>query len=1026
MPYDPWENRESRNPAIELLKRMGYIELSPAESTRQRDSCYNVLLKDVLREQLRRINSYSFGGTEKRFSENNIERAITELEIPSAEGLIASSEKVYDALLLGKSFPEFVDEGKSQYFDFHYIDWNNLDNNVFHVTREFTVNSQDGLQSPRVDIVAFINGIPFAAIECKNPSIPHTAAIDQHLRNQKPDYIPQLFRYTQILIATNKHHITYATTGATREFWMEWKEEDKQFLNSELARLVPDREATPQDMTLVSLLTRQRVMEFIRYFILYDGKIKKICRYQQYFAVQAVLNTVKQTVPNGNRQGGVVWHTQGSGKSLTMVMLTKRLLMEIPNSPRVVVVTDRKELDVQIALTFSHTRLQPARAESGRGLANLLKEDRSDVITALINKFAWVEQNAVISPSQNVFILVDESHRSNYGLLATKMRTVFPNGCYIGFTGTPLMKSERNTMRQFGGLIHQYTILDGVNDRAVLPLIYDGRFVDQSVDRENIDHWFEEMTRYLSDRQKNDLKRKWSALERLTSASERIRRISLDIYNHFISNVKQTGFKAMLATNFKRDAIRYLECFERLGGLKCAVVISQPEMRENPDDDSEETDGNVQLFWKKMMEQYRNEDTYESEIKKQFIDGEIDILIVCSKLLTGFDAPLCQVLYIDKDLKEHGLLQAIARTNRLHEGKDYGLIVDYRHLIHELGDALNAYSGRALEGFDARDLKGLAVDICTAVPQLRQAYTQLLELLEPVSNILDAEQVEVFLADDSIRKEFYKRLCELGRKLAIVLNSPRAYNSIPRDECQKYQDFFTYCSKIRRSVKIRYCDAIDNSEYESKMQNLLDTYMSVSGLKRITNPVNIFDRDAFVEELSALGSARAKADAIVHNLNRNIHQRREENPAFYDSFSKRIEDVLEAFRNLVISDKEYYERMLKILADFTAGKSRVQYPDRIKNNIHAQAFYGVISSLFDNELEKKISPDKTAEISERISKIIADNSQVDWRNNQTIHNRIKQDIDNLFYEYIDSGMEISFDLIDKVIENVLSVAQRRF
>ena len=1026
MPYDPWENRESRDPAIELLKRMGYIELSPAESTRQRGGCFNVLLKDVLREQLRRINSYSFGGTEKQFSENNIERAIKELEAPSAEGLIASSEKIYDALMLGKSYPEFVGDGKTQHFDLHYIDWENPDNNVFHITREFTVDSQDGKESPRVDIITFINGIPFAAIECKNPSIPHTAAIDQHLRNQKPEYIPQLFRYTQILIATNKHHIAYATTGSPREFWLEWKEEDKEFLNSELARLVPDRQATPQDMTIVSLLTQRRVMEFIRYFILYDDKIKKICRYQQYFAVQAVLATITQTDANGNRRGGVVWHTQGSGKSLTMVMLTKRILMEIPNSPRVVVVTDRKELDVQIALTFSHTRLLPSRAESGRGLANLLKEDRSDVITALINKFAWVEQNAVISPSQNIIVLVDESHRSNYGLLATKMRTVFPNACYIGFTGTPLLKSEKNTMNIFGGLIHKYTILDGVNDKAVLPLIYDGRFVDQSVDRDNIDHWFEEMTRYLSDRQKNDLKRKWSTLERLTSASERIRWISLDIYNHFNSNIKQTGFKAMLATNHKRDAIRYLECFENMGGLKCAVVISPPDMRENPDDDSDSNDGCVQRFWKKMMDQYGNADKYESEIKTQFINGEIDILIVCSKLLTGFDAPLCQVLYIDKDLKEHGLLQAIARTNRLHEGKEYGLIVDYRHLIHELNDALNVYSGRALEGFDVRDLKGLAVDICTAVPELRQAYTQLLDLLKPVSNIQDAEQVEVFLADEATRKEFYKRLCELGRKLATVLNSPRAYNSIPRDECQKYQDFFTFCSKIRRSVKIRYCDAIDNSEYESKMQNLLDTYMSVAGLKRITLPVNIFDHDAFIEELSALGTARAKADAIVHNLNRNIHQRREENPAFYDSFSKRIEEVLDAFRNLVISDQEYFKRMCDILADFTAGKSRVQYPDRIKSNIHAQAFYGVISSLFDNELEKKISPDKTAEIAERISNIIANNSQVDWRNNQTIHNHIKQEIDNLFYEYVDSGMEISFDLIDKVIDNVLSVAQRRF
>lgn len=1023
MNNDLWENEASRDPAIELLKKMGYVELKPEESTRQRGNCYNVLLKDVLREQLRRINRFSYGGKERSFSDANIERAITELEAPTAEGLVASSRKIYDALQMGKSFPEFVDEGRQLHFDFRYIDWENLENNVFHVTREFTVQSLDGQNEVRVDIVAFINGIPFAAIECKNPSIPHTKAIEQHLRNQRPEYIPQLYRFTQILVAANKHHLNYATTGSGRKYWMEWKEQDQAFRDSELGRLVENRQTTPQDIALVSLFSHQRVLELLRFFILYDGNVKKICRYHQYFAIKAILNRVDMRDDNENRCGGVVWHTQGSGKSLTMVMLARYLLMKFKNS-RVVVVTDRKELDRQITETFAHTRLKPSRAESGRKLANLLKEDHSDIITALINKFSWVEQNAVISPSRDVFILVDESHRTNYGLLATKMRTVFPNGCYIGFTGTPLMKSEKNTMQKFGGLIHKYTILDGVEDGAVVPLVYDGRFVDQTVDRKNIDRWFEDMTQLLSDKQKDDLKRKWSTLERLSSTSERIRIISLDIYNHFVSNIKPTGFKAMLATNFKRDAVRYLECLESLG-LKCAVVISPPDMRENPDDDTDTSDVSVRQFWEEMMKKYRNDDEYESDIKARFCRGEIDILIVCSKLLTGFDAPICQVLYLDKALKEHGLLQAIARTNRLYEGKDYGLIIDYRQLFGELDSALDLYSGHALESFESHDLRGLAVDICKVIPELAQAYSRLLDLLAPVSNKEDAEEIEVFLEDDDVRKEFYNRVCEFGRKLATILTSPRAYMAIPRDLCQRYQDFFTFCSKIRRSVKIRYCDAIDNSEYESKMQNLLDTYMSVAGLKRITNPVNIFNQEAFDEELNALGTSRAKADAIVHNINKNIHQHRDENPAFYDSFSQRIEEVLEAFRNRVINEPDYLEQMRDIWADFIAGNSRVQYPDRIKDNVNAQAFYGVISALFDNEMEEKISPDLTAEISEQIAEIIVRNCQVDWRNNRDIHNRISQAIDDLLYKYIDDGLNID-PLLDKIIENVLTVAQCRF
>ena len=300
----------------------------------------------------------------------------------------------------------------------------------------------------------------------------------------------------------------------------------------------------------------------------------------------------------------------------------------------------------------------------------LVSSARADIITSIINKFNTVERQEAKNPSRDIFVLVDESHRSNYGLMATRMRSVFPNACYIGFTGTPLMKREQNTLSKFGKLMHQYTIKDGV-----------GRFVEQKVDEENIDLWFKQTTRRLTEAQREDLRRKWSSIRRLTSTDARIKRIALDISEHFIEGYKDTGFKAMLATNYKRDAIRYRDCFENFGDLTCAGVISPPDMREGVDDADEGTDDLVISFWNKMMQQYGDADRYEEAIKNRFCDGEIDILIVCSKLLTGFDAPLCQVLYIDKELKEHGLLQAIARTNRLHEGKDYGLIVDYRGLI---------------------------------------------------------------------------------------------------------------------------------------------------------------------------------------------------------------------------------------------------------------------------------------------------------------------------------------------------------
>lgn len=1022
------EINASQRPALALFEAMGYTYISPADCDKQRGSRYHVLLRDILRGQLRRLNRYAYAGAENEFSAANIERAMEDLDEPLTDGLVRTSEKIYDALLLGKSYPETVGEGKMLSFNLRYIDWDNPQNNVFHVTEEFAVDSQDRQHNARPDIVLFINGIPFAVIECKAPHIPVEEAVGQMIRNQQAAYIPHLFKFAQLVVATNKNAVKYATAGTPKKFWSVWKEQDDEWLQTRLKALIPDRMPTEQDRNIVSLFSRERVFELIRYFVLFDANVKKVCRYQQFFAVREIMKTIAESDEHGNRQSGVIWHTQGSGKSLTMVMLAKYILMELKDChPRVVIVTDRKELDAQIAATFAHTRLTPARATSGRHLVELVNSARADVITSIINKFNTVERQEVKNPSRDIFVLVDESHRSNYGLMATRMRSVFPNACYIGFTGTPLMKSEKNTMARFGRLIHKYTIRDGVEDGAIVPLIYEGRFVEQKVDEENIDLWFKQTTRRLTEAQREDLRRKWSSIRRLTSTDARIKRIALDISEHFIEGYKDTGFKAMLATNYKRDAIRYLECFEQFGDLNCAVVISPPDMREGVDDVDEGADDLVVSFWNKMMQQYGDADRYEEAIKNRFCDGEIDILIVCSKLLTGFDAPLCQVLYIDKELKEHGLLQAIARTNRLHEGKDYGLIVDYRGLIEKLDTAMDMYSGAGLENFDGGDLKGVVVDVMAAVGNLRSAYTQLVELFAPVGSISDAEAVEVFLADDKMRQDFYTLLCAFGRALHLVLNAEQAYNALSKEERQKYQDTFIFFSKVRRSVKLQYCDAIDNAEYEPMMQNLLDTHLSVAGLKKITSPIDILNKDDFEKELEELGSLRSKADAIASRMTRSISEKRDENPAYYDSFSKRIRDALALYKEKVISEAEYLAKMRTILGDYHAGRSTVSYPERIKNNVHAQAFFGVLTALFDEVEDERITPDFVAEVSEEITKIVASHSQVDWTNNKTIHDRISQDIDDLFYKYEkEHGLKLSFDLIDKIIDNVKTVALRRF
>ena len=1020
------EDNVSKYPAIELLCKLGYTYISPEEALAERGTRYNVLLKDILRKQLQKINQFEFNDVAYKFSADNIERAIAELDVPLTEGLIKTSERIYDALMLGKSYPEKLVDGTTKSFNLNYIDWDNFENNVFHVTEEFSCDSWDKQKNARPDIVVFVNGIPFAVIECKAPDISEMQAVEQNIRNQKDEYIPQLFKFVQMVVATNKNAVKYATVKTGKKFWNVWREQDVEWQANIVDQIVAGRIPTEQDKTLVSLFEKGRLRKFSKYFVVYDANIKKICRYQQFFAVEAIMKTISQNDSAGNRQSGVIWHTQGSGKSLTMVMVSKYILEELSSViPKVVVVTDRKELDKQIAKTFAHTRLLPARATSGKNLCDLINEGKADVITSIINKFNTVDNQGVKNNSRDIFVLVDESHRSNYGSMATKMRTVFPNACYIGFTGTPLLKHEKNTLQTFGKLIHKYTIKDGVEDKAIVPLYYEGRFVDQTVDDANIDLWFQVVTKKLNKAQIAELKAKWSSIQKLASSDSRIKRVALDIYQHFMFGYKESGFKAMLACNFKRDAVRYKQIFDSLCDIRTEVVISAPDMREGHDDVDESSDNLVVNFWDKMMKQYDDADDYEDTLKNQFIDGEIDILIVCSKLLTGFDAPRTQVLYIDKELKEHGLLQAIARTNRLYEGKDFGLIVDYRGLINNLDSAMEVYGGAGLENYDKDDIQGVVLDIMSCVAKLRETYSQLWDVFATIKNKKDTEEIEIYLADSEVRGKFYDALCAYGRTFTTVMNSAKAFAAFEREEIELFRDTFVFFSKIRKSVKIRYADSLDNAEYEPQMRNLLDTYMSVKDVQQVYEPMDIMNIADFDKVIEKMSSDRSKADAIVSHLTKRIKLNRDEDPAFYDSFSKRINAVLEEFKNKILSEKEYFKKMFGVLGDFRKGDTKQKFPEKIAGDLDAQAFYGVIDPILSGDY--KFETEIVADIALSITNIVRKHDKVDWKNNIDVHNRIRQDIDDLFYEMESTqGIVVNLDDVDKILEAVLNVAMRRF
>lgn len=1030
----------SQTPALEVLECIGYEIIRPEDAEVMRENLYNVILKPILKSQLEKINSYEYKDQVHRFSDSNIQKAMHDIDVALTDGLIKTNEKIYDILTLGKSYEERVSKTDGvRSFNMNYIDYEHPENNVFHAVEEFTVEREDGQGHVRPDIVLFINGIPFGVIECKKASVSINQGISQMLRNQNMQYAPQLFKYVQVVMSTNKNETKYGTVGTPAKFWGVWKE-DKQsdeldWFKKVLAETVNDRIPTIQDRNIISLFHPKRVLDIIPYFLLFDRNEKKITRYQQFFAIKEIMKTIKETDEEGNRQSGVIWHTQGSGKSLTMVMLSKYLLSDLAKDhPQLVVVTDRIELDSQIHKTFNHSRLKAARATSGKNLVDLIENKKADVITTLVHKFDTAAKNQDPVKDKNVFVLVDESHRTQYGELHIKMKQVFPNACYLGFTGTPLMKKEKSTMRKFGRMIHKYTIKDGVNDGTIVPLLYEGRFVNQTVNRIAIDKRLEMITRNLNDKQKVLLKQKWAKFENIASSEQRIRLIADDIYMHFIKFYKGTPFKAILATNSKFDAIRYKEAFDEFGDIDTAVVISPPDQREGYEDLEGEPKDRVLKFWHKMLEGYTEPQRYEDAIKDEFIHGDdLDIIIVVDKLLTGFDAPRASVLYVDKPMKEHTLLQAIARVNRIYEGKDYGLIVDYRGLIDELDSAMETYSGSGLENYDSEDIQGALVNVISIIGSLREAYSQLLDIFKPIKNQRDNEEYEILLEDDELRIDFYNSLSAFGKYLGIALESEHVYTSLGETEINKYKRELKFFQELRASVKLRYSDAIDHKEYEPKMRNLMDNYIAAEEVYKTSSPVDILNEEKFEYEVNQLGSSRAKADAIRTRMTKRISEKYDENPAYYKKFSERIQEILDLYREKRITDGDYFDRLNRVKNDFRQGYSGTSFPKIIKNHPHAQAFFGVVKdeldkisdivSKFDNEDYEDI----VGELSISIENCINKNSKVDWHDNLEVHNKITRDLGDLFYDYKKKYFNsLTYSKIDEIIADLKTVALRRY
>ena len=786
-------------------------------------------------------------------------------------------------------------------------------------------------------------------------------------------------------------------------------------------------EVTEQDIYLYSLCRPSRLLDMIFNFTVFDNGTKKIARYQQYFAVKSIMQRILP-INGGKRRGGVIWHTQGSGKSLTMIMLAQAIVMEkkIPN-PRIILVTDRTDLDAQITGTFKKCGVPVLNASTGKNLVALLEGNNDAVITTVINKFQTAI-NRIHNPleSPDIFVLIDEAHRTQYGEMSIKMQLTLPNACCIAMTGTPLMKKEKNTFDKFGGIIKPvYTVAQAVKDKEIVPLLYEGRIVPQSVNSEAIDKYFNLICEPLTDYQRADLKNKYSRAQQINENEQRMYAIAWDISCHFRDNWKGTPFKGELVCPLKKIAIRYKELFDAIGIVSTEVLITSPDDREGETEYSGSTNDRVKIFWKKMMDEHGNQKRYETNITNRFKNEDApEIIIVVDKLITGFDEPKNTIMYLDRNLKDHTLLQAVARVNRKYDDKDYGYIIDYYGVLDELNKALYVYSD--YDEDEEADIKNTMINIKKEFEKLPQLYSDLWDIFKEIRNKKDLETYCSLLRYDDIRHNFYEKLTAFSGCLKIALSSIEFYHCTPKEEIERYKSDFAMFIKLRRAVQQRFSDAINYKKYENQIEKLINTHVQSRDVQQLTKLVNIFDKNEFEAEVENIIGKAAKADTIASRTKKYINEKIDTDPAFYKKFSELIEATIREYEQNRISETEYLEKITKCKNDVLSHTNH-DIPEDLVNNDAGKAFFGLTM-----EGLHAIKPDSHVNLKEiakntaiAFDNIFKSNAIVDWQNNNTLIGQINIKLGDYLIDEIKEKRAIILpnDIIDSIVNQCIDVAK---
>lgn len=1061
------EDHISQIPALQMLQKLGWTYLTPTEADRMRGGkTSNVLLEDILRTQLKQINAEKrISSTRTTYlSDQNIENGIRALrDLPMNEGYIAACETAYNLLTLGKAVDQIVD-GERKDFTLQYIDWKDIKNNTFHLVEEFSVMRSTSKEHYRPDLVLFVNGIPLSVIECKRPDMkePLKQAISQQLRSQQADGIRALYVYAQVLLSIATDSAAYATSGTRPEFWSQWREtfqsrdeeqayrqtitelknkplsiEKKDKLFAERFRYVrqyfdaletQEIHPTVQDEYLYGLCRPERLLKLAHNFGIFDNGVKKIARYQQFFAIKKTMDRIRQ-IEGGKRKGGVIWHTQGSGKSLTMVMLAQAIAMDPAiKNPKIILVTDRTDLHRQLRDTFRKCGLPVTDAVTGHRLVELLESKSDAVVTTIINKFT-AAINKIKKPleSADIFVLVDEAHRTQYGTFNIDMQKTLPNACYIAMTGTPLFKKDKSTAAKFGGMIDTYTVDQAVHDKAVVPLLYEGRLARQEVNEKPLDTYFAFVSESMTREQKADFKTKFSRADQLNAAEQKMYAIAWDISRHFRDNWQGTRFKAQLVCDKKVNAIRYKEFLDEIGMVSSEVLISPIDEREGEDSAFEKSTEKENRFWKRMMEEHGNAVTYEKNVISRFQNqNKPEIIIVVDKLLTGFDEQKNTVLYLTRNLQEHRLLQAIARVNRIAEDKEFGYIVDYYGVIQNLDDALNIYS--SLTQFDEKDVENTLTNINEEIKKLPQKHSELWDVFKEVGNKRDAESYQLLLKDEAKRVVFYDKLAAFAKGLKLALSAIKFHRQTDEKTIKRYTDDLAMFLKLRVAVIERYSDAVDYRQYDGQIQKLIDTHVTTEKVETITELVNIFDKDKFQQEVENTVGKAAKADKIASRTAKHISENMEEDPAFYKKFSQMLKETIADYEAKRLDEAEYLFKVREIM-DTVLARTDSDIPDSLREKDVAKAFYGIVNEEFipkfdDAHIRRKIAADAAIVIDDKIVEL----TRVDWQNNIDVSKRMIHVIGDYFIDEVRDKYQIpmTFEEIDKIAGGCVDVAKLRY